>query len=111
MNNFGFTISQPRSIEVKDNIQDQLLLLEKRVPSFKRCIKCGGCTATCTSGHFTQFNIRKIHSLYQWGVYDGLEDELQKCMLCGKCTLVCPRGVNLRDLIINLRKILSKQNK
>lgn len=111
MNNFGFTISQPRSINVSDHIQDQLLRLEKRVPSFKRCINCGGCTATCTAGQFTQFNIRKIHSLYRWGEYKGLEEELQKCMLCGKCTLVCPRGVNLRDLIINLRKILSKQNK
>jgi heterodisulfide reductase subunit C len=111
MNNFGFTISQPRSIDVSDNVQDQLLRLEKRVPSFKRCINCGGCTATCTAGQFTQFNIHKVHSLYRWGEYKGLESELQKCMLCGKCTLVCPRGVNLRDLIINLRKILSKQNK
>jgi len=111
MNNFGFSISQPRSVDVGDNVQDQLLRLEKRVPSFKRCISCGGCAATCTAGHFTSFNIRKIHSLYRWEEYEGLEEELQKCMLCGKCTLVCPRGVNLRDLVINLRKILSKQNR
>lgn len=109
MDNFGFSIMQPRSIEVKKNTQDPLLRLEKRVPSYKKCIKCGGCTATCSTGHFTSFNIRKVHALYQWGEYDGLEDELRKCMFCGKCTLVCPRGVNLRDLIINLRKILSKQ--
>lgn len=111
MNNFGFAISQPRSIDVGDRVEDQLLRLEKRVPSFKLCINCGGCTATCTAGHFTPFNIRKVHSLYRWGEYKSLENELQKCMLCGKCTLVCPRGVNLRDLVINLRKILSKQNK
>lgn len=111
MSNFGFSISQPRSIDVGDHVEDQLLRLEKRVPSFKLCISCGGCTATCTAGHFTQFNIRKVHNLYRWGEYKGLENELQKCMLCGKCTLVCPRGVNLRDLVINLRKILSKQNK
>ena len=111
MSNFGFTISQPRSIDVNDNIQDQLLRLEKRVPSFKGCINCGGCAATCSAGQFTSFNIRKIHNLYRWGEYESMEEELQKCMLCGKCTLVCPRGVNLRDLIINLRKILSKQYK
>jgi len=111
MNNFGFTISQPRSVDVGDDVQDQLLRLEKRVPSFKRCINCGGCAATCSAGQFTSFNIRKIHNLYRWSEYNGLEEELQKCMLCGKCTLVCPRGVNLRDLIINLRKILSKQKK
>ena len=111
MSNFGFSISQTRSVDVSDNVQDQLLRLEKRVPSFKRCISCGGCAATCTAGYFTPFNIRKIHSLYRWEEYSGLEEELQKCMLCGKCTLVCPRGVNLRDLVINLRKILSKQNR
>ncbi|MDR0794671.1 MAG: 4Fe-4S dicluster domain-containing protein [Tannerella sp.] len=110
-NIFGYTISQPRSIEVEKSIQDHLQLIEKRVPSYKRCIKCGGCTATCTAGHFTTFNIRKVHALYQWGEYAGLENELQKCMLCGKCTLACPRGVNLRDLIINLRKIVSKHKK
>ena len=111
MSNFGFAISQPRSIDVSDDIQGQLLRLEKRVPSFKRCINCGGCAATCSAGQFTSFNIRKIHNMYRWNEFEGLEEDLQKCMLCGKCTLVCPRGVNLRDLIINLRKILSKQKK
>jgi len=111
VSNFGFAISQPRSIDVSDDIQGQLLRLEKRVPSFKRCINCGGCAATCSAGQFTSFNIRKIHNMYRWNEFEGLEEDLQKCMLCGKCTLVCPRGVNLRDLIINLRKILSKQKK
>ena len=111
MNNFGFNITQPRTIEVKNNIQDRLRLLEKRVPTYKKCIRCGACTATCSTGHFTSFNIRKIHSFFMWGEYEEMEKELQKCMLCGKCTLVCPRGVNLRNLIINLRKILSKKNK
>lgn len=111
MNKFGYNISQPRLIDVGDDVQDQLIRLEKRVSSFKRCINCGGCTATCTAGEFTAFNIRRMHNLYRWGEYNDLEEELQKCMLCGKCTLVCPRGVNLRDLVINLRKILSKQTR
>ena len=106
MFNFGYSIPKPRTVEVKDSIQEHLLLLEKRVPSLKKCIKCGGCTATCSAGQFTSFNIRKTLVLYQWGEYDGLSEELQKCMLCGKCTLVCPRGVNLRSVIVNLRKIL-----
>jgi len=111
MPDFGYTITKPRSVEVHDSVQERLQLLEKRVPSFRRCIKCGGCTATCTAGQFTAFNIRNVLSLYQWGEYAGLDDELRKCMLCGKCMLACPRGVNLRDLIINVRKILSKQHK
>ena len=111
MNPFGYHISQPRSINVNDNIQEQLEQLEKKVPSFKRCINCGGCTATCSAGHFTPFNIRWLHNMYRWGEYEDMAKELQKCMLCGKCTLVCPRGVNLRDLVINLRKTISKQTR
>lgn len=107
--NFGFNISTPRSIEVTTASIEQLKLIEKKVPTFKRCMNCGGCTATCSAGHFTAFNIRKIHNLYRWGQTKELEKELQKCMLCGKCTLVCPRGVNLRALIINMRKMLANE--
>ena len=81
--------------------------LQEMVPSYKRCIGCGGCTASCSARQFTDFDIRKVHCFFRRGQYDQLEDELQKCMLCGKCTLVCPRGVNLRSLIINMRQILS----
>ena len=80
---------------------------QEMVPSYKRCIGCGGCTASCSARQFTDFDIRKVHCFFRRGQYDQLEDELQKCMLCGKCTLVCPRGVNLRSLIINMHQILS----
>ncbi len=79
------------------------------VPSYKRCIGCGGCTASCSARQFTDFNIRKTHYYFRRGQYDKLEQELRKCMLCGKCILVCPRGVNLRSLIINMRQIISNK--
>ena len=107
---FGFTISKPRSIEPTEAGKEQLRLLEEQVPTFRRCMNCGGCTATCSAGHFINFNIRKVPNLYRWGQYKELDEELKKCMLCGKCTLVCPRGVNLRSLIIHLRKALNKDH-
>lgn len=107
---FGFTISKPRSIEPTEAGKEQLRQLEELVPTFRRCMNCGGCTATCSAGQFTDFNIRKVHNLYRWGQYKELDEELKKCMLCGKCTLVCPRGVNLRSLIIHLRKALNKDH-
>lgn len=67
-------------------------------------MNCGGCTATCSAAHFTLFNIRKMHNLYRWHQTTEPEIELEKCMLCGKCTLVCPRDVNLRSLIIYMRR-------
>ena len=33
------------------------------VPSSKLCIGCGGCSATCTAGNLTEFNIRKLQML------------------------------------------------
>ncbi len=107
MADFGFSISKPQSIDTNDMDVNRLQALEAKVPSFKRCISCGACTATCSAGQFGNFNIRRIHNLYRWDQRKGLEKELQQCMLCGKCTLVCPRGVNLRSLIIHLRKALA----
>ncbi len=106
MNKFGYTISQGRSINLDEVKNDKVEKLMEVVPSYKWCIGCGGCTAACSAGSFTDFNIRRIHTAFYRGKYEGLEEQLQKCMLCGKCLLVCPRGVNTRSLIINMRRIL-----
>lgn len=107
MANFGFSIKKTRSFNLSQadlRKADQLL---EEVPSYRLCIGCGGCTATCSARQFTDFDIRKVHNTFRRGQYDKLADELRKCMLCGKCTLVCPRGVNLRSLIINMRQLLT----
>jgi len=109
MTNFGFQISQGRTINL-DNDRIPLMELEEKVHSFRRCIRCGSCTATCSASQFTDFNIRKIHTTFRSGIYNDLEETLKSCMLCGKCTLVCPRGVNLRSLVVNLRKILKNND-
>ena len=104
---FGFAISTSRSINM-DTADNRLLKqLEEEVPSFKRCMNCGACSATCSARQFTDYNIRRIHSMFRMQQYQDLENELKPCMLCGKCTLVCPRGVNLRSMIMNMRKILT----
>ena len=110
MADFGFSISKTRSINLSKSDLSIFEHLKELVSSFKRCISCGCCTASCSARQFTDFNIRKTHCYFRRGQYDKLEQELQKCMLCGKCTLVCPRGVNLRSLIINMRQILTNTN-
>jgi len=109
MIDFGFQINQGRTINL-DVDRAPLKQLEEAVGSFRRCIRCGSCTATCSAGQFTDFNIRKIHTKFRAGMYDELAETIKPCMLCGKCTLVCPRGVNLRSMIINIRKILKENN-
>jgi heterodisulfide reductase subunit C len=109
MINFGFQINQGRTINLD---VDHVLLkhLEASVGSFRSCIRCGSCTATCSAAQFTDFNIRKIHTTFRTGIFNELSEALKDCMLCGKCTLVCPRGVNLRALVINMRKILKEND-
>ena len=108
MKNFGFAISQGRQINFDDMKSDKAERLLDLVPSYKWCIGCGGCTASCSAAGFTDFNIRRIHTSFQRGLYDGLDEQLSRCMLCGKCLLVCPRGVNTRLLIINMRRLLNE---
>lgn len=110
MVNFGFTIKKARSIQLSQADLKKFSQAVEAVPSYKNCIGCGGCTATCSARQYTNFNIRKVHFSIRRGLYEDAAQELRKCMLCGKCTLVCPRGVNLRSLIINIRQIISNVN-
>ena len=107
MNNFGFQISKTRSIDMDAADSARRAQLLASVPSYRLCIGCGACSATCSAGQFTQFNIRRIHTAFNCGQTDTLAEQLDSCMLCGKCTLVCPRGVNLRSLIIRMRQLLA----
>ncbi len=106
MNKFAFTINTSNTLDLDALQRDKVREVMDRVPSYKLCIGCGACTATCTAGQFVNYNIRRNHLSFCHGKYDQVETQLQNCMLCGKCTLVCPRGVNLRALIINMRRVL-----
>jgi heterodisulfide reductase subunit C len=99
MENFGFTISKPRVINYDTNDRTIADYILEREPSFRMCIECGGCTATCTTGNFTSFSLRELHILIKRGENEKPRDKIRHCMLCGKCILVCPRGVNTRNVI------------
>ena len=100
MPQFGFTISQPRAVNLDTN---DLVPAEKilhDLPELQTCIACGSCTATCTAGNLTSFNFRKVHTLVRRGEYREAYEQMDKCLLCGKCRLVCPRGINTRAVVM-----------
>jgi len=106
MKDFGFTVNKGRTLDFDAadfSLKDSLI---QNVFSYKRCIGCGTCSATCSAGKYTDFSILKCNMLYRCGDITGLVEELDKCMLCGKCTLVCPRGVNIRAMVISMRELL-----
>jgi heterodisulfide reductase subunit C len=104
MDKFGFSISEGRQIDYDSNNRSLAAFIFEKEPSFRLCIECGGCSATCTSANFTGFSLREVHILIKRGENDQVQKSLNKCMLCGKCTLVCPRGVNTRNIIVLAKK-------
>lgn len=96
---FGFTISTSRQINYDTSDRKVRKYITDREPSFRLCFACGGCTASCTAGQHTTFNLRRMNTLIRRGEIAPIKEEVTRCMLCGKCLLVCPRGVNTRHVV------------
>lgn len=103
---WGYSISQPRAVNLDTNDLRLSRRLLREHPTLQTCIACGSCTATCTAGNLTSLNFRRVNTLMRRGEYEGLRAELDKCMLCGKCRLTCPRGINTREIIQVIKKQL-----
>jgi heterodisulfide reductase subunit C len=108
MEKFGYTISKGRQIDYDSNNRKIAEYILNREPSFRLCIECGGCSATCTTGNFTGFSLRELNILIKRGENDLVKNKIRMCMLCGKCTLVCPRGVNTRNIVVLAKEAFQK---
>jgi heterodisulfide reductase subunit C len=108
MEKFGFSISEGRQIDWDSNDRSIADYIREKEPSFKMCIACGGCSATCTTGNITNFSLREINILLHRGENSKPRNDLKKCMLCGKCLLVCPRGVNTRNVVFVAKQAFQK---
>jgi heterodisulfide reductase subunit C len=108
MEKFGYTISKGRQINWDQNDHRIADFITENEPSFRLCIACGGCAASCTAGKFTQFSLRELNVLIHRGENEVPRNDLKKCMLCGKCTLICPRGVNTRNVIFLAKQAFRK---
>jgi heterodisulfide reductase subunit C len=104
MNKFGFTLTRGRQIDYESNDKRIAEFIYNREPSFRLCIECGACSATCTTGNLTSFSLRELNILIKRGENEKVRHTIKKCMLCGKCTLVCPRGVNTRNIVFLVKQ-------
>jgi len=101
---FGFALSRSRTIEYDLNDNRLLNYVISHEPGFSICMSCGACTATCSAGTLTDFNVRRMNLLLRRGEIVHIGEEINKCMLCGKCYMVCPRGINTRSVIMLIKK-------
>lgn len=111
MKNFGFGIKQSSVIDLNKADKSLFEEIAAEEPSVMNCFFCGTCTATCSAGKYTGFNLRRLQLLLKRGQLSEVEAHLSECMLCGKCQWVCPKGVNTRHIVsllnqkIHARKI------
>ena len=109
MINWGFQVSKDRQIDFDRNDRRLAEYIKKYVPSYKLCISCGACTATCSAANLTDFyNIRRLNMFLLRGEIDEISENINKCMFCGKCELVCPRGINNRQVIMIMKEGIKK---
>jgi heterodisulfide reductase subunit C len=111
MSKFGFTILKDQQLDYDNLSKDLAQHIQKVEPSIYSCMSCGSCAGSCSASRFTQFSFRKLVINVQRGNDKQIINEIQKCMLCGKCMLVCPRGVNTRNVIYQLRKVLNEKKR
>ncbi len=103
MTDFGFKLHKDRQIDFDANDRSVARKVISAEPSFRICIACGTCSATCSAAEFTDFSLRRMITGIKRGEIRGLREEIVKCMLCGKCQMLCPRGVNTRRLVLAIR--------
>jgi len=90
----------------------------KNVSSFsKYCYSCNRCVNVCPLSHLDLFFPRNFIADL---IFSTLEEVIAKnniwnCLTCGQCSIYCPmtrenEGVRIPELILELRKISSKNN-
>jgi heterodisulfide reductase subunit C len=106
---WGYAISKDRQIDYDKSDKRIFLSLLKAEPSVAWCMACGSCAGTCSVSQFNNFSFRNIILQLSRGENQIAVKEIPKCMLCGKCSLVCPRGINTRNALLNIHKLLLKK--
>ncbi|CAB1082901.1 Fe-S oxidoreductase [Olavius algarvensis Delta 1 endosymbiont] len=73
--------------------------------AFKLCFQCGMCDTVCPWNRVRSFSMRKIIREATWGLTDIESEEMWRCTTCGNCPRQCPRGVEIIEAGVALRRI------
>jgi len=76
--------------------------------AFDVCYQCGMCDTVCPWNRVRNFSIRKIIRQAAFGLTEIENEEIWRCTTCGKCPQQCPRGVNIIEGGVALRRIATE---
>jgi Fe-S oxidoreductase len=74
--------------------------------AFKLCYQCGLCETACPWNRVRKFFVRSIIHQAQLGVVDFGSEDLWLCATCNNCVQRCPRGVEIIDVMMAMRRLL-----
>ena len=73
-----------------------------------KCVQCGKCTASCTSGRDSNLRTRRLVFLVKSGKDVSMDRDLWACTTCYTCQERCPKGVKVTDAIIRIRNAAAR---
>ena len=86
---------------------DFIRTLSKQVEaSYKKCMQCGTCSATCSLSPDREPFPRKEMVWAAWGMKDRLltDPDVWLCFQCNDCSISCPRGARPGDVLAAIRR-------
>ena len=98
------------------NMQTLAKLVRELEDQLVVCMRCGMCQAVCPvyaetgrESDVARGKLALLDGLMQelFNDPDGVSDRINKCLLCGSCAANCPSGVNVLEIFIKARKILT----
>ncbi len=75
---------------------------------FKYCYQCGMCDTLCPWNRVRGFSMRKIVRQATFGMTEIENEEIWRCTTCGRCAKRCPRGVEIIEAGVALRRIATE---
>ncbi|MDL2289257.1 4Fe-4S dicluster domain-containing protein [Clostridia bacterium OttesenSCG-928-F22] len=97
---------------MKQSVKEQVeLLLEVSGVDYKKCMKCGKCSASCPSYQDMEYHPHQFVTMIERGRIDELmqSNATYKCLSCFACAERCPRGVDPSKLIEAVRVVYMRE--
>jgi len=91
-------VLNPFTIEVLETQGGQLVL---------QCYQCGTCSGSCPVIDEMEYGPRRILYMIQMGMEQAVlsSKDIWRCVSCYSCANRCPRGIEITDLMADLRRL------